>query len=442
MSTAKRTCPDKHRPSRRTFALGAGAALAAATLPGPFVLRARAADPVRIGLLHPMSGFYGNAGRQCRAGAEMAIADVNAEGGLEGLDGAKVEAVNADVQSVPESAIAPITTLDDAGVLGVVGAYASGIAIAASQAAADRGLAFCVDVGVSDRIVRRGLTNTFRLGPGYAQAAVMLGDKLADIGPAARSVMIIHVDAPYGRGVKRRLGDVFRQVGLEVRETLPTAVNISDFRAIVRRVEEVDADILVPAVYFEDYANTVRAVKGSSKTPRLIASLFGGAASSPNFVSEHTDIAERIVDCAHWYDAGFVAQAARRKAAAERDIPYGHEVFMTYNATRLLLDAIDKAGRRDRQAVIAALAGSTFDGHGMPYGRTRFVEGQNTGASPAITQVQGSEIRLVAPKRFADAELLFGTLATETPEEGADPVPADAEENAATGSEGYRPATQ
>ena len=49
----------------------------------------------------------------------------------------------------------------------LVGAYASNICLATTQAAAKHGIPHAVDVGVSDKIVSRGLTNTFRCGPGF-----------------------------------------------------------------------------------------------------------------------------------------------------------------------------------------------------------------------------------------------------------------------------------
>jgi len=48
-----------------------------------------------------------------------------------------------------------------------VGAYASAICLATTQAAAKHSLPHLVDVGVADQIVERGLTNVFRFGPGY-----------------------------------------------------------------------------------------------------------------------------------------------------------------------------------------------------------------------------------------------------------------------------------
>ncbi|MCB1471494.1 MAG: ABC transporter substrate-binding protein [Rhodobiaceae bacterium] len=422
-------CANRFSLGRRRLLVGS-LAVGTSALAFPFVSRARAADAVKIGLLHPTSGFYANAGKLCRAGAGLAIADVNAAGGLAGLDGARVEAVNADVESVPESAVAPVGSLDDAGVLGIVGAYASGIALAASEEAGRRAIPFSVDVGVSDRLVRRELSNVFRLGPGYSQAALSLADRVHDLGEDGRRVMIVHVDAPYGRGVALRMSDIFEQVGISVEEVLPTSAGIDDFRAIVHRVEAIDPDVLVPAVYFEDYANLVRAVKGSAKAPRLIASLFGGAASSPVFVKENADIAEGIADSCHWYDPASPLQEARMRAAAALDLPYGHEFFMAYNATRFLIDAIDRAGVRNRAAVVEALAASTFADHGMPYGPTRFENGQNLGAAPAFTQVQASGIRLVAPKGFAEAELKLSALPPPPPPEG-EPIAQGASDPAA-----------
>jgi branched-chain amino acid transport system substrate-binding protein len=43
----------------------------------------------------------------------------------------------------------------------------------------------------------------------------------------------------------------------------------------------------------------------------------------------------------------------------------------------------------------------------MPYGETKFVNGQNMGAAPVNTQVQGNEIKVIFPDSFADAKPQF-----------------------------------
>jgi hypothetical protein len=81
--------------SRRRFlqstTLGAAAA-ATGILHAPAVLRAQGA-PVKVGVLHPVSGALSYSGQQGRIGAVMAIEEINAAGGIKALGGAKIEAV-------------------------------------------------------------------------------------------------------------------------------------------------------------------------------------------------------------------------------------------------------------------------------------------------------------------------------------------------------------
>jgi branched-chain amino acid transport system substrate-binding protein len=60
--------------------------------------------------------------------------------------------------------------MNEAGVSAIVGAYASAICLATTQAAAKYNLPHVVDVGVADQIVERGLKNTFRFAPATPSA--------------------------------------------------------------------------------------------------------------------------------------------------------------------------------------------------------------------------------------------------------------------------------
>ena len=73
----------------------------------------------------------------------------------------------------------------------------------------------------------------------------------------------------------------------------------------------------------------------------------------------------------------------------------------------LLADAIERAASTDRAKITEALASSSFSGHIMPYGPTRFVDGQNQGAAPVNLQVQANDIKVIFPDAFADAKPVF-----------------------------------
>ena len=80
--------------SRRRFLQSTtlAAAAAAGVLHAPAVMRAQGA-PVKVGVLHPVSGALSYSGQQGRIGAVMAIEEINAAGGIKALGGARIEAV-------------------------------------------------------------------------------------------------------------------------------------------------------------------------------------------------------------------------------------------------------------------------------------------------------------------------------------------------------------
>ena len=55
----------------------------------------------------------------------------------------------------------------------------------------------------------------------------------------------------------------------------------------------------------------------------------------------------------------------------------------------------------------AALGSSTFKAVLMPYGPTKFVDGQNQGGRPATMQALKGDIEVIAPEEFASAKAVF-----------------------------------
>jgi branched-chain amino acid transport system substrate-binding protein len=50
---------------------------------------------------------------------------------------------------------------------------------------------------------------------------------------------------------------------------------------------------------------------------------------------------------------------------------------------------------------------STFADHIMPYGATKFVNGQNTGAQPLMTQVLKNDIKVIIPREYRETDPVF-----------------------------------
>src|ERR1700726_2731430 len=398
--------------SRRRFlqSPGLGAVAAAGIVNAPVVSRAQAAA-VKVGVLHPVSGALSYSGQQGRLGASMAIDEINAAGGIKALGGAKIEAVLGDAQSTPDGGNAEVEKMNSADVSAIVGGYASAICLAASQTAARYDLPYVVDVGVVDSIVTRGLKNTFRFGPGFGVIAKTALDNLVSIndqaGNPAKTVMVVHEDSAFGAGLAKLLNAQLPDHGFQVLETIPHPTPTRDFNNVVLQIKAQHPALVIPADYYNEYGLLARTMQQQRVRPKGIYSVLGGAASSYKFVKEFPEAAQYIMDCNHWFDPKNAKAIALRKKVEEKGEFYTYEVYMNYSCVLLLADALERAGSADRAKIIGALESSTFSGHVMPYGPTKFVNGQNQGAAPVNTQVLERDIRVIFPAAFADAKAVF-----------------------------------
>jgi branched-chain amino acid transport system substrate-binding protein len=392
---------------RRTFIKQSAAAVG--VLGFPLVGRAQTRS-VKVGILHPVTGALAYSGQQCREGALMAIEDIN-KSGIRSLGGAKLEVLLGDAQSTPQAGVAEIEKMNEAGCSAVVGAFASAICLATTQAAARYNLPHVVDVGVADQIVERGLKNTFRFGPGYRTCAQVAVNNLHVLntaaGKPAKTVMIIHEESLFGTGTANLLARELPGFGYTVAEVVKHANPTRDFNNIVLRMKALNPDIVIPANYYNEYALLVRTMQQQKVTPKAIFSVLGGAASSYKFLKEFPDAANGIIDCNHWFNPKDKRSAELKKRTEAKGLFFSYEVFNTYTAVRLLADAIERAKSSDRAAITEALAASTFADHFMPYGVTKFENGQNLGAQPLMTQVIKGDIRVIVPRDFREAEPIF-----------------------------------
>jgi branched-chain amino acid transport system substrate-binding protein len=259
--------------------------------------------------------------------------------------------------------------------------------------------------------VERGLKNTFRFGPGYKKCAEIAVANLHVLntaaGKPARSVMIIHEESLFGTGTANLLARELPGYGYDVKEVVKHANPTRDFNNIVLRMKQVNPDIVIPANYYNEYALLVRTMQQQKVTPKAIYSVLGGAASSYKFVKEFPDAANGIIDCNHWFNPKDKRSQELKKRAEAKGLFFSYEMFMTYTAMRLLADAIERAKSTDRAAIIDALNKSTFADHIMPYGPTQFVNGQNMGAQPLMTQVVKGDIKVIIPRDYREVEPIF-----------------------------------
>lgn len=396
--------PTPTHPRRSALRLGA---TAAAALAAPRLSRAQGGPGAvaKIGVLQPLTGALSQDGEYGRLGAELGLADANAEGRV------RLEPVFGDARSTPEGGVAEVERMAAEGCVAVVGGFASPICLAASQAAARHSMPYVVDVGVSDQIVARGLRNTFRFGPGFSTVTRAAVDNLVRLnesaGRPARTVVLVHEDGLFGSGLARLMATELPKHGFEVQETIPHPTPARDMSNVALRIRALDPDLLIPSSYYGEFVLLARTLQQRRVRPKATYAVLNGAASNPRFVREFPEAAAFVMDCNHWADPRKPRAADLRRRVEATGRFWLYNVPLNHSCVGLVADALARAGRPDRDALAEALASSAWDGHVMPYGPTRFENGQNTGAAPVNTQVQDGEIRVIFPAEFADARPVF-----------------------------------
>lgn len=388
----------------------AGMAATAAGISGlPAILGAEP-ESVKIGLLHPVTGAVAFAGAQCRYGCELAIRDLNEAGGVASLGGAKLEARPGDTRSSPETGAAEVARLKQDGAHALSGCGQSSVGLAATQAAARLGIPFSIDVGLSDRLVERGLRNVYRLAAGYRRilddAVASLGAINDGAGRPARTAIIVHEESEFGTGTANLMKERLPAIGIEVLDILRHANPTRNFDGIAARIRALGPDIVMPIAYASEYVMLARTLKQQRVDFMASVSVFGGGFSQ-KFVEDMPDVAEYMIDVNHWYDAKSRAALDLRRRVEGDGRRFTFEVYLSYNSIRLLHDAFERAGSTAPDAVMDALAASTLDPLLVPYGPTRFVDGQNEGARAAAIQVQNKAIEVLYPPAFASAAPVF-----------------------------------
>ena len=402
----------KFRAKRRDV-LRAATATAVAGLSGfpALVLGQSQPKTVKIGGIWPMTGILSYSGMQANNGARLAADEINAAGGIKSLGGAKIEIVIGDSQSKPDAAVAEVDKLTEQGVVSFIGSCASGIALTATQASARNKVPFMVDGATADQVTQRGLYGVFRFSPGFKRITDVAVDNLVKIndaaGKPAKTVILVYEDGAFGSGLSKTLAGELPKHGFEVIDMIPHPTPTRDFTNIGLKLRAAKPDLIIPSSYLNEYTLLARSIYQHKVPMKAIYSVIGGGASNMKFVREYNAAAQNIMDCNHWVDPKKPKTQAFLKRLEKDKIDLTWEVMLQYSGVLLIADAMERARSADRDKVTQALTESTFENHIMPYGPTKFVNGQNEGAQPINTQVQKMSIQVVFPQQYATGKPIY-----------------------------------
>ncbi|MBV9203355.1 MAG: branched-chain amino acid ABC transporter substrate-binding protein [Alphaproteobacteria bacterium] len=207
------------------------------------------AQNIPIAVVGPITGSNAALGEQMKRGAEMAVADINAKGGVLGK---KLDLIIADDACDPKQAVAAANDVVGKKVVFVAGHYCSSSSIPASAVYNEAGVLqmtpASTNPALTDDAAKKGWNNVFRsCGRDDAQGAVA-GKYLADHYKGKR-VAIVHDKTAYGKGIADETMKAMNKAGLK--ETMYEAITQGDkdFTALISKMKQENIDV----IYFGGY---------------------------------------------------------------------------------------------------------------------------------------------------------------------------------------------
>ena len=165
---------------------------------------------VLIGVAGPMTGKDAWFGEQIERGAALAVADLNAAGGVLGE---QVQLITADDFCDPDQAVAAANKLVSERVIFVVGHYCSGASIPASEIYASAGILQISPASTNPMLTELGRANVFRVVNRDDANGVLIGNYLADRWPGNK-IAILHDGTTYGQGAAEEVKKNLNRRGL------------------------------------------------------------------------------------------------------------------------------------------------------------------------------------------------------------------------------------
>ena len=319
---------------------------------------------IKVGLNVELTGSIPVVGESSKNAAELAVKEVNDAGGLE-VGGTKyqIELMVEDNEDKAESAVAAAQKLASAGVLAMIGPNASRNAIPASVVAESSLMPMIspwstnpktTKVGDSDEskkfVFRAAFIDDFQ-GRVAAKFAI---DQLKTTKPA----VLYDVTSEYNKGIAEFYKKTLEENGVQVVAFETYSQGDKDFSSQLTTIQEAGADSLFLPNYYSEVPLQVQQAHKAGFTGNILGSDSWGNIELMSLCGDECN--------GYYFTTHYAADIATPKAQAfikAYEAAYNKTpddvAALTYDSFGLLFQAIQAAGKLDRQAVRDAMSAIT-----------------------------------------------------------------------------------
>lgn len=380
---------------------------------------AQAAGEVAIGLFTPLTGSQADVGAFNKNAVEMAVADVNAAGGVRALGGAQLRLVTVDSTSEPATAVSAAQRLvSTAKVAGTVGMGISPLTIPVQPVFERAQVPFLVH-SIAPQITNSGYHYTFRMAPtgtqfGETQVAFFKSlNTIHHLGVSRAAV--VYENSAYGTSTAEPIKTLAAGAGIDLVLFTSYPHGLTDASSLVTEIRRANAQVLFPVGYTTDAELIINTMAVQHVTPLIIG---GGAGFIwPAMGKDMGAKMDGLTSVASWnWDSRHVRLRPDLSGIVTRyQTKYGtfmpEHAGMAYAEVWALVEAINRAGGADTAKIQEALHAIDFT-HGamtlMQPGHVKFNEqGQNIYAHPVMVQWQGGAPHTVYPAEDATQNVMI-----------------------------------
>jgi branched-chain amino acid transport system substrate-binding protein len=337
-------------------------------------LCARAAGAeILIATAGPMTGAYAWFGEQYQRGTGLAVADLNAKGGVLGQ---RVELIAGDDFCDPDQAVALARKLISDGVAFVAGHWCSHSAIPASKIYQAAGILMIAPGAISAKLTDEGGPNVFRVCGRDDRQGTKVGDYLADH-RMGKKIALLNDGTTFGTGLADGARRRLRERGVRAALDEAYTPGEAEYSVLASRLQAAGVEVMFVGGYHRETGLIFRQARDRGYDLELIANSAMATADFPMITGPGLG-GTRMVAAADMRASPHAADVVARFRAQGYDPP-GFTLY-AYAAVQVWAQAVEAAGSLDFAAVTQAMHSRQFD---TVLGRIGFdTKGDVTGFEP------------------------------------------------------------
>jgi branched-chain amino acid transport system substrate-binding protein len=362
-------------------------------------------DTIKVGAVIPLTGKYSGLGEQVKNGYELAVADINAAGGVD-VGGTKVplELLVLDDESDATKTVQQLETQNSNGVVAYLGGAGSDLHAAAAGIAEKNKIAY---LGIAFSLMsvhEQGFKYLFSPFPKSVDHAKATFDLLDSFAPKPAKIAIFQETTDGGKELAEYWqAEATARGGYEV--TLSTyAPGTTDYSALITPAREAGAEVLLAYPTGPDGLTMMRQIKELGWNAKVY---FLVRAPDPPTFGENLGVdSDGVYLLPGWNNAlpyaGIAEMATRYMEAYDK--PAAALVGPAYSCVQILADSITRAASLDRTAIRDAMAATNLD---TMVGNVQFKADGSSSVLDPVVMWQGGKQVLVFPADVAKAAPLY-----------------------------------